>query len=46
MTKQESRNWIVTNPEHPEYAESNRIPNDPELHGPMVDLGSVMDSRL
>ena len=46
MTKQESRNWIVTNPGHPEHAEFVRVLNDPELRDSIVDLGSVMDSRI
>ena len=46
MTKQESRNWTVTNPGHPEHAEFVGVLNDPELRDPMVDLGSMMDSRI
>ena len=42
----ESRNWIITNPRHPEYAEFVRVLNDPDLRDPIVDLGSVMDSRI
>lgn len=45
MSKSESRKWIVTNPEHPEHEEFVRVLEDPELRDPMVDLGSVMESR-
>ncbi len=45
MPKKESRKWIVTNPEHPEHEEFVRVLNDPDLRDPMVDLGSVMESR-
>ena len=45
MSKQESRRWIVTNPEHPDHSEFVRVLHHPDLLDPMVDLGSVMDSR-
>ena len=44
MPKEESRRWIVTNPEHSEHEDFVRMLNDPDLRDPMVDLGSVMES--
>lgn len=45
MGNGESRRWIVTNPEHAEHEEFLCVLEVPELRDPMVDLGSVMESR-
>jgi len=45
MPKEEVRQWMVTNPEHALHEEFVQVLSDPELEDPLVEMGSVMESR-